>query len=116
LLELLSSRSACNFPVEEALAAVDRASLRWFEGHRCLPPALRAHRHGFGLGEPGSGRALAFGLAALATLGFVLEVLVVEEVLFSRCKYEIRTAINALEYAILKLGHGIFPVIRLSNL
>jgi hypothetical protein len=39
---------------------------------------------------------LALGLAVLAPLGFVLEVFVVEEVLFSRCKYEICTAINAL--------------------
>jgi hypothetical protein len=58
---------------------------------------------------------LAFSLAAFATLGFVLEVLVVEEVLFSRCEYEIRSAIYTLEYAVLKLGHGIFPVIHLSN-
>jgi hypothetical protein len=29
-----------------------------------------------------------------------------EEVLFSRCEYEIRSAIDALEDAILKLGHN----------
>jgi hypothetical protein len=94
--EFLSSRCACGFPGEEALAAVDRAALRWLEGNRGLPPALRAHRHGFGFGEAATGRSLAFGFAALTTLGLVLEVLVVEEVLFSRCKYEIRTAIYTL--------------------
>jgi hypothetical protein len=77
---------------------------------------LRAHRHGFGFGEPATGRTLAFRFAAFAPFGFVLEVLVVEEVLFSRCKYEIRSAIHTLENAILKLGHGVFPVIHLSSL
>src|SRR6266568_8917539 len=91
----LSSRGACCFPGEEALAAVDRAALRWLEGNRGLPPALRAHRHRFGFGEPATGRTLAFGFTGLATLRFVFEILVVEEVLFSRCKYEIRSAINA---------------------
>jgi hypothetical protein len=37
---------------------------------------------------------LAF--AVLATLGFVLELLVVKEELFSGCEHEIRTAIDAL--------------------
>jgi hypothetical protein len=34
----------------------------------------------------------------------------VEEVLFSRCEYEIRAAIDAFENAVLKLRHGLFPV------
>jgi hypothetical protein len=71
---------------------------------------LGAFRHGLGLGETGSGRALALGLACLAALGFILEILVVEEVLFSRCEYEIRAAIDAFENAVLKLRHGLFPV------
>jgi hypothetical protein len=33
-----------------------------------------------------------------------------EEVLFSRCKYEIRSAIDTLEDAVLKLRHIRFPV------
>jgi hypothetical protein len=77
---------------------------------------LRAHRHRFGFGEPATGRALALGFATFATLRFVLEILVVEEVLFSRCEDKIRSTINALEHAVLKLGHGVFPVIHLSNL
>jgi hypothetical protein len=53
---------------------------------------------------------LAFRLTVLTALRLVLEVLVVEEVLFSRCKYEIRSAVNALEDSILKLRHSQFPV------
>jgi len=49
---------------------------------------------------------LPFGLAILATFGFVLEILVVEEVLFSRCEYEICSAIYTLEDAILELRHS----------
>jgi hypothetical protein len=71
---------------------------------------LGALRHGFGFGETASGRSLALGLASLAALGLILEILVVEEVLFSRCEYEIRAAIDAFENAVLKLRHGLFPV------
>ena len=54
---------------------------------------------------------MTFGLAILTALGLVLEVLVVEEVLFSRCEYKFRCAIDALEDAILKLRHiQLFPV------
>ena len=49
---------------------------------------------------------MTLGLAILTALGLILEVFVVEEVLFSRCEYKIRCAIDALEYAILKLRHG----------
>jgi hypothetical protein len=51
-----------------------------------------------------------------AALGLILEILVVEEVLFSRCEYEIRVAIHAFEYAVLKLRHGLFPVDDLSRI
>jgi hypothetical protein len=80
--------------------------LRRLEGHRGFPTALRAHGHGFRFGESRTGGALALHFAVLAPFGLVLEVLVVEEVLFSRCKYEICSAINALENAILKLRHS----------
>ena len=56
--------------------------------------------------NPEPAGALALDFAVLAPFGLVLEVLVVEEVLFSRCKYEICSAINALENAILKLRHS----------
>ena len=54
---------------------------------------------------------MTLGLAILAALGLVFEVFVVEEMLFSRCEYKIRCAIDALEDAILKLRHiQLFPV------
>ena len=53
---------------------------------------------------------MTLGFAIFTALGLVLEVFVVEEVLFSRCEYKIRCAIDALEDAILKLGHVCFPV------
>jgi hypothetical protein len=71
---------------------------------------LGALGRGFGFGETASGRSLALDLASLAALGLILEILVVEEVLFSRCKYKIRAAIHAFENAVLKLRHGLFPV------
>jgi hypothetical protein len=40
------------------------------------------------LAKPAARSALALGLAVLAALGLVLEILVVEEVLFSRCEYK----------------------------
>jgi hypothetical protein len=54
---------------------------------------------------------VTLGFAIFTALGLVLEVFVVEEVLFSRCEYKIGCAIDALEDAILKLGHVVgFPV------
>jgi hypothetical protein len=49
---------------------------------------LRTGRHGLRLGEPAAAAACPFGLTSFAALGFVLEVFVVEEVLFSRRKYK----------------------------
>jgi hypothetical protein len=51
---------------------------------------------------------------APASLGFVLEILVVEEDLFARGKREIRPAVNALqspvlESAVLKFWHRLAP-------
>src|ERR1035437_6709859 len=113
---LAGGGSALGFSAQEALAAVNRASLGRFEGNRGLAAALRALRGGFGFRKTGSRRTLALGLAGLAPLGLILEILVVEEVLFSRCEYKIRAAIHAFENAVLKLRHGLFPVDTLSNL
>ena len=52
---------------------------------------------------------MTLGLAILTALGLVLEIFVVEEMLFSRCKYEIRSTIDTFEDAILKLRHIRFP-------
>jgi hypothetical protein len=38
----------------------------------------------------------SLALAVLAAFGFVLELLVVEEQLFTRCEHEIRATIDAL--------------------
>jgi hypothetical protein len=66
---------------------------------------LRACGHGFRFRETRTRSALALGFASLAALWLVLEILVMEEVLFSRCKNEICPAVCALENAVLKLRH-----------
>jgi hypothetical protein len=93
------------FPAQEAFPAINRTPLCRFERNRRLTPALGATGHCFGFGVAAAG-PLSLRLAWLAALWFVLKVFVVEEVLFSRCKYEICSAINTLENAILKLRHG----------
>jgi hypothetical protein len=55
-------------------------------------------------------------LASFAALGLVLKVLVVEEVLFSRCEDEIGSTVYAFEDAVLKLRHSNVPVIDLNKL
>jgi len=94
------------FAAQEALAAKDRAALRGLEGHRGFAAALGAHGRGFGLALSTNAASLALILTGLAALGFVLEVLVVEEVLFSRREYELCSAVYALEAAILELRHN----------
>jgi hypothetical protein len=107
-------RLACGgtrrFTAQEAFAAIDRTSLGRLEGYRGLPPALGAFGCRFGFCETATGGTLSLGFARFAALGFILEVFVVEEVLFSRCENEIRAAIHAFENAVLKLRHGLFPV------
>jgi hypothetical protein len=44
----------------------------------------------------------SFGLASLATLRFVFELLVVKEQLFARGEDEIRAAVDTLQYLVLK--------------
>lgn len=86
-----------SFPVQEAFPAKYRTSLCRLKRHRGLPPALRTGGHGLRFGKATGRRTLTLVFTSLAALGFVLEVLVMEEVLFSRCKYEIRSAIDTLE-------------------
>jgi len=57
---------------------------------------------------------VTLGLAILTALRLILEIFVVEEVLFSRCEYKIGCAIDALEDAILKLRHVVVPRINLN--
>src|SRR5580658_10063462 len=90
---------------QEALPAVHRPPLCWFERHRSLAAALRTNGHGFRFAAarwPG----LPLALARFAALGLVLKILVVEEVLFSRCENKFGSALRALENPILELRHN----------
>jgi hypothetical protein len=111
----LARSRARSLTVKETLATIDRTALRRLEGNGCLPAALRAIGHGLGFGETGTGGTLALCLASLAALGFILKILIVEEMLFSRCEYKFGTAIDARETAVLKLRHGLFPVDNLEQ-
>jgi hypothetical protein len=77
-----------------------------FEWNRGFAPALRACSHGFGFVKAPAASTLALLLTDFAALGFVFEILVVEEVLFSRCEDEICSTVCAFEDAILKLRHS----------
>jgi len=93
-----------NLPAQETFAAIYRTALSRLERHRGFPPALRTGGHRLRLGEPAR-RPLTLRLAVLAAFGFVLKILIVEEMLFSRSKYEICSAVYTLEDAVLKLRH-----------
>jgi hypothetical protein len=91
----------------KTFAAQYRSSLGGTERNGRLFPALRAVCPRFGFRErvpvrshAGTGRPFAF--AVLAAFGFVLELLVVEEQLFSGCKHEIRSAVDALQNLVLE--------------
>ena len=94
----------------EAFAAEDGASLGGLEGDGGLFAAGGAVGAGLHLGvlalavSVGMEAELfgAFGLAGLAALGLVLELLVVEEELFAGGENEIGTAVDALERLILE--------------
>jgi len=103
-------RKPRGFPAQEALPAIYRTALRGLKGNRGFTAALRACGHGLGFGETAAAAALPLGFACLAALGFVLEILVVEEVLFSRGEYEIRRTVYTLENSVLKLRHNLCPV------
>ena len=100
-----------SLPLLEALAAKDRASLRGLEGDCGLLPAPRTRGSGLhllviaaALGAVMAGAYLlrTFGFAGFAALGLVLKLLVVEKKLFPGRKYELRSAVNALEDPILE--------------
>src|SRR5476651_1287765 len=102
--EVVDRRSVClaaspgEFPGLEAFLAEHRAPLGRLEGHRRFLTTGRTHGDGFHpfAGHPASGwprRALA--LTGFAALRLVLEVLVGEELLFSRRPDELCTAIHA---------------------
>ena len=105
---LLSGGCSRCFALLEAFAAVHWPPLRGFEWNRCFTLASGTDRLGLyplkaaaALRNPKRLGALA--LAALATFGFVLELLIVEEKLFARSENEVGAAIHALENLVLEL-------------
>jgi len=112
---LAAGRSRRCLPALEALAAIHRAPLRGLEGHGGLAPALGARSMRFGPGETGPRTTLALGLARFATLGLVLEILVVVKVLFTRREHKLCTAVHTLEDAILKFRHNWPPLTTLTT-
>ncbi len=101
-----SCRSACGTTLLEAFAAEHRASLRWLERDGGLFSAMRAvgARLHFlvAVDRTRAYRSDAFGLARLAALGLIPELLVVEEELFAGGEEKLRAAIDALEQPVLE--------------
>src|SRR4029450_10882885 len=108
--EWLDPARSSEFPRLEAFAAENGASLRRTERHRGLFPAGRTV--GRGLYALAAHRAATarraggpLGLAALAALGFVLEILVGEEELLAGCPDERGPAVHAVQGLVLELHH-----------
>jgi hypothetical protein len=84
----------------KTLPTKDRTALCGLKGNGSFLATLRAVGSGFHLGiVTGGGSTQAGGslrLAGFAAFGFVLELFVVEEQLFSRCEYEVGAAVNTL--------------------
>jgi len=96
-------------PLLEAIPAKHRSSLRRPERNRGFFAALRTNGMGFGSGRtalPATACAKIrnpLRLAALAPLGFIPELLIVEKHLFAGGKNEVRPAVDALQHLVLKL-------------
>src|SRR5215510_9817109 len=105
----LDAASPGEFPGLEAFFAENRTSLCGLEGDRGLLAAGRARRDGFHpLASDGAGRSTGpLSFARLTPLRFVLEVLVGEELLFSRRPDELRAAVHALKDPILELHRSL---------
>ena len=94
-------------PLLETFATEHRPSLGRTKRYRRFFAALRAVCAGFRFRkrvtvrtESRAGGPLPF--AVLASLGFVLELLIMEEQLFPGCEYEIRTTIHTLQNLVLE--------------
>jgi len=98
--------------LREAFAAENGAALRGAEGDCGLLAALGTGGAGFdasvvvsvpvALKARGGEHSHALGLAGFAALGFVLELLVVEEQLFARGKNKLGATVDAGQYLVLK--------------
>ena len=106
--DLSGVRAGGFFLLPEALPAEHRPTLGGAERQRGFLAAACADSSGFLLGGM-VGRCLGrrmFQLAGLAPSGQVLELLVVEETLFSGSEDKILAAIAALQHSVLEF-HGI---------
>ena len=115
---LLSSWAGLAVAREEAGAAVNRAALRWIEGHCRLLAALRALNGNFntltnagGL-RGGNGREpFVLGLLAwFAPLRFVLQTFVVKENLLSSRPDEIVSTVNAFNRTVFEFRLRMTPL------
>jgi len=88
----------------EALPAEDRAALRRPEGNCRFFSALGAGRLRLRSHLPAAPTAAfrSFGLATFTTFGFVFESFVREEHLFPGGKYELGTALRALQHLVME--------------
>jgi hypothetical protein len=94
-------------PLLKAFTTKNRPPLCGFEGDGGFLAALRACGSGFSLVWNLTGRWRAqhgnsLCLTDFATLGFVLELLIVEEQLFACSKNKVRAAVDTLEYLVLE--------------
>jgi hypothetical protein len=102
----LKSGGSCLSPLLEALTAKDGSALGRLKGHRSFLAALRTNRSSLNLvvalrrGYPQHSYSLC--LTNFATLGLVLELLVMKKQLFTRRKDEVRAAVYTLQYLVLK--------------
>jgi len=102
----LDATRSGEFSLLEAFLAEHRTSLCRSEWHRGVLPARRAGRlrfHTVGDRWTRSRTARPFGLTRLATLRFVLELLISEKQLFARGPYEIGPAIHTPQGLVLEL-------------
>src|SRR5664279_1178171 len=83
----------------EAGSAKHGPALGRLERNRCLHLALRAHGSRL-CPDSRTGACSPLRLALLTAFGIVLELLVVEEKLFTCCEYEIASAVHALQHLV----------------
>jgi hypothetical protein len=96
----------CLLAYLEALPAKYWAPLGWLEWDRGFLAAIRANGSSLYLWiiriRRKSERLCTLALASLTALRLILELLVVEEKLFARRKYEVLPAVNALQNPVLE--------------
>ncbi len=103
----------------ETFPTEDWPALRGFErdgGLLATPGAIGPRFHLVVIAwRRGSQRGCPLGLAGFATFGFVGELLIVEEQLFARCKDEVSSAVDALQYLVLEFHGEVLPSVRDSQ-